>query len=100
MADKTVTITVIMKVRTGYEERARGILKSLIASSRQEDGCLEYRMYEALLFPLVFMLYMRWRDEEAYGRHMASPSVKAFDELHSRQLLAGPYDLKRWMPLE
>jgi quinol monooxygenase YgiN len=98
MQDNTVTITVTMIVKSGLEDRARGILKGF-AEASQEDGCLEYRMYESLIYPLVFMVYGRWRDEEAYMKYLASPRIKAYDELQSKELLDRPYDLKRWIPL-
>jgi len=87
-----------MMVKSGLEDRARGILKSF-AEVSQEDGCLEYRMYESLIYPLVFMVYGRWRDEAAYMKYLASPRTKPYDELQAKELLDCPYDLKRWMPL-
>ncbi len=96
--DNTVNITVTMTVKAGYEERARGVLKGF-ADTAPGDGCLEYRMYESEIYPLVFMVYGRWRDEAAYMRYLGSPRVKPYDELRAKELLIGPYDLKRWMPL-
>jgi quinol monooxygenase YgiN len=98
MQDNKVTITVTMVVKSGLEDRVRGILK-VLAEAGQEDGCLEYRIYESLIYPLVFMIYGRWRDEAAYMRYMASPRTKAYDELQAKEMLDRPYDLKRWMPL-
>jgi quinol monooxygenase YgiN len=99
MAETTVTVTVTLKIKTGYEERARGILKSIVGESRKENGCLEYGVYESMIYPLEFMVYMRWRDEAAFEKHILSAHVRAFDELQAKELLAGPYELKRWLPL-
>ncbi len=75
MQDNTVTITVTMTVKSGLEDRVRGILKGF-AEASHEDGCLEYRIYESLIYPLVFMVYGRWRDEAAYMKYPASPRTK------------------------
>ena len=99
MADTTVTVTVIMRAKAGYEERMRGMLKNMIEHSRMEEGCLQYSMYESMIYPLIFMLYMRWSDEAAFERHMLSSHVKAFEELHAKELLDGSYDLKRWLSM-
>ncbi len=97
MEDKIVTITVTMTVKSGREDRAREIMSGFAGAGR-EDGCLEYRAYESMIYPLVFMVYGKWRDEAAYMKYFTS-SPKPYDELQAKDLLERPYDLKRWIPL-
>lgn len=99
MVEPSVIITIVCKAKSGQEVRLRGILEELMASSREEEGCMEYRVHESLIDPLDFMLYMRWRDDGSFQRHVYSPHVKKFDEVYASELLEEPYKLTRWVSL-
>jgi quinol monooxygenase YgiN len=99
MNDQRVTIMFSCRAKTGLESRLRQVLADLIPPSRAEDGCLNYYMHESLEDPREFMLYMNWRDEAAFNRHVATPHVQAFDKEFGAELLAEPYKVSRWRHL-
>jgi quinol monooxygenase YgiN len=49
--------------------------------------------------PRLFLLYMNWRDEETFQRHVQAPLVKQFDDQLAQEMLAEPYVLQRWQQL-
>lgn len=99
MNDQVVTVSVVLLAKPGLESRLRQVLAALIAPSRAEDGCLNYYMHESRETPGLFMLYMNWRDEAAFNRHVATPHVQAFDNDQAGELLAEPYVVSRWRHL-
>jgi quinol monooxygenase YgiN len=99
MTDAQVTVTVLCKAKPGMEERLKRTLAALIAPSRAEDGSIDYFMHQSLDEPSKFLLYMSWRDEAAFSRHVATPYVQEFDDRLAHELLAEPYILTRWRHL-
>ncbi len=72
-----VTHTVTLTAKPGMEDRLEQVLTGLIIPSRGEDGCLNFYMHRSLERPREFMLYMNWRDDAAFNRHVASPWVQS-----------------------
>ena len=99
MNDQTVTVSVVLRAKPGLESRLGQVLADLIAPSRAEDGCLNYYMHASLETPGLFMLYMNWRDEAAFNRHVATPHIQAFDNDLAGDLLAEPKAVSRWRHL-
>jgi quinol monooxygenase YgiN len=99
MKNNRTTVTVTLKAKPGQEQRLREVLANLIEPSRDEDGCLNYFMHQSLDDAQSFMLYMYWRDEEAFDRHVRTPWVQDFDTSQAKDLLAEPYILTRWQYL-
>jgi len=99
MTSQPVAITVSLKAKPGLEALLHEVLTQLIAPSRGEEGCLDYYMHQAEDDPRAFLLYMNWRDEEAFQRHVQSSWVQDFDETQAALLLAEPYVLTRWRHL-
>lgn len=52
-----------------------GLLATLVAQSRQEDGCLHYALFRRADAANVFQTVERWRDQAAVDAHMAGPNV-------------------------
>jgi quinol monooxygenase YgiN len=99
MIEPGVTITITYIAKPGMEDRLEQVLTGKIIPSRGEDGCLNYSMHRCLERPGEFMLYMNWRDEAAYNRHVASPWVQEFQTRQAEELLQEPTTVKRWRHL-
>jgi quinol monooxygenase YgiN len=99
MPGNPVTITVNLKAKPGGEEDLLKALTQLIAPSRGETGCLTYDMLQSVDDPQSFLLYMTWRHEEAFQRHVQSPWVQNFDQTQAELLLDEPYVVSRWQML-
>ena len=66
-----MTYTVIAKwtARAGEEEHVLGFIRELAPLSRDEPGCLVYRVNRDAEDPRVFLLYEEYADEAAYRAH-------------------------------
>lgn len=65
----------------GKEQQLREELKSLLAPTRAEPGCISIHLYEALRDPLVFYIRSEWVDEVAFDAHAKLPHMTRFLDL-------------------
>lgn len=93
-------VTVSLKVKPDQIPRMYTISHELTAESRKEEGCLFYQVTESRNNPGRFHLYMVWRDEGAFRRHLATTHVKNFDSVQARELLSEPYQMERWNTIQ
>jgi len=73
-------VTVVAKVvaKKGSVESVRSELLRLIAPTRNEDGCIEYRLHQDHDDPAVFIFYENWENESSLARHMESEHFKIY----------------------
>ena len=73
-------VTVVAKVvaKKGSVERVRSELLRLIAPTRNEEGCIEYRLHQDHDDPAVFIFYENWENESSLARHMESEHFKNY----------------------
>ncbi|WP_285119257.1 putative quinol monooxygenase [Lactococcus petauri] len=53
-------------------------IKELIATSKQEEGCLAYDLYEAVLSTNEFVMIENWASLETIEKHNTNPLLLAF----------------------
>jgi quinol monooxygenase YgiN len=74
------TVTVVAKVVAKREsvESVRGELLRLIAPTRSEEGCIEYRLHQDSADPAVFIFFENWESEACLARHIESDHYKNY----------------------
>ena len=67
-------LTVVAKIvaRKDSVDLVKAELLRLIAPTRQEEGCIEYRLHQDRADPAVFIFYENWENEDSLARHMES----------------------------
>ncbi|MDH6125052.1 quinol monooxygenase YgiN [Kitasatospora sp. GP82] len=73
--------------------RVDGIVRSFVAPTRQEPGCLEYHLHEDRDEPGVFVFYEAWRSQADLDAHLALPHLHAFRE-HRMDYLASDLEIR------
>ena len=73
-------IVVVGRVRTDDSKREDLIrIGTRVAeASRAEEGCIDYRLYEAADAPNEFVFIEEWRDDAALQAHFATPHIAEF----------------------
>ena len=66
-----------VRAKAGREEEFSGVLRTLIAASRADEGCLQYDAHQATENPCAFAFYERWATKEALDAHLLTPHVAA-----------------------
>lgn len=68
-------LTVIAKVvaKKNAVEALKVELLKLVEPTREEDGCIEYRLHQDEEDPSIFVFYETWQSRESLSQHMQSP---------------------------
>jgi quinol monooxygenase YgiN len=73
-------IVVVGRVRTDADRRAELIRigQAVAAASREEAGCIDYRLYEDTENSNEFVFVEEWENDEALQQHFRTPHIAAF----------------------
>ena len=80
--NKNFIVSAIVKVKPGYEKKAKAEMLKLVPLTRSEPGCIQYDMHvnvgttpEDYLKenPRLYMFYEIWRSREDWDLHMEMP---------------------------
>lgn len=74
------TITVVAKVtaKSDAVEAVKAELLKMVAPTRQEEGCIEYRLHQDNTDPAVFVFYENWKSRACLEQHMNSRHFQAY----------------------
>ncbi len=73
-------VTVVAKItaKSDAVEAVRAECLKMIAPTRQEEGCIEYRLHQDRDNPAVFIFYENWKSAAALEQHVNSPHYRAY----------------------
>lgn len=74
------TITVIAQIvaKAHAIDAVKAELLRLVAPTRQEAGCIDYRLHQDSADPAVFVFYENWESRACLERHMKTPHFKQY----------------------
>jgi quinol monooxygenase YgiN len=74
------TITVVAKLvaKKGCAESVKSELQKLIAPTRQEEGCIEYLLFQDNEDPDIFMFYETWESLACIEKHVETDQYKNY----------------------
>lgn len=75
-----VVIVAPVKVKPEYLEQFTQAMHVVLATSREEPGCLQYDVHREIDSANSFVFYERWRSDEAFAEHEASEHYKLFGQ--------------------
>ncbi|MBU5615039.1 putative quinol monooxygenase [Geomonas azotofigens] len=73
-----VTIVAKLTAKDDCIEAVKAEVIKMVAPTRQESGCVEYRLHQDRSNPAVFVFYENWKDQAAFEEHMNSPHFKSY----------------------
>lgn len=83
---ENIVITAIIKSKPDYENELFEVLHQVVHPSRNESGCITYKLHKSLDEQGVFVFYEIWQDEESLKKHIESNHYKAY-RLQAEQLI-------------
>ena len=95
MNDKPLTVLAQMKAKPGKEAEVRRELLSLVAPSRQDEGCLNYDLHQSTENPALFVFHENWTSRAHLDRHLQKPDLKAV-LARVGQMVAEPPQITLW----
>lgn len=87
-----ITIVVNVEAIPGKEQQLMQALGDVIAPSRAEPGCIEYRYHQCHDNPCKFVFYETWKNQAALDAHTETAHVKALSE-KAKDLMAKPLEI-------
>jgi quinol monooxygenase YgiN len=74
------TVTVVAKVtaKTDAIESVKTELIKMLAPTRQEEGCIEYRLHQDNDNSAVFVFYENWKNIACLEQHMNSQHFQTY----------------------
>jgi quinol monooxygenase YgiN len=74
MLKERIMVRVVAKnfIKPENIEAAKPLFKKLIAATRKEAGCIEYRLFSKPEEPGLFVFIEEWKTQAALDKHMAS----------------------------
>ncbi|HKN03678.1 MAG TPA: putative quinol monooxygenase [Buttiauxella sp.] len=99
MSDNTLSIIAVLKAKAGQRDNLKSALQALILPTRQEDGCLDYALFQLQDSPDTFYMRESWKGQEALDAHIALPHFQVFVK-QMDELLAEPLQLVRLNAVE
>ncbi|CAF3117986.1 unnamed protein product, partial [Rotaria sp. Silwood2] len=76
-------------------EKVRQILLSIVETTRKEDGCLKYKLFENLSDHRHFTFIGAWENEDAFDDHLQSDHFRKADSDIKHDLIKS-IDVKRY----
>lgn len=73
-----ITVAAKLVVKEAGVDSVKSELLKLITPTRQEEGCLEYRLHQDNENPCVFIFYENWQNSACLERHMNSAHFKSY----------------------
>lgn len=71
-----LTILVLIPAKPGRADALDAALKSLLAPTRKEQGCISYDAHRSNDDPNLFMMYETWESQAALDKHFEQPHMK------------------------
>ena len=73
-----ITVVAKLTVKADSIEAVKPELLKMIAPTRAEEGCIEYRLHQDNNDPAVFTFYKNWESMSYLERHMNSGHFKSY----------------------
>ena len=74
----TVTIVAKITAKNDAIEAVKAALLKMVTPTRQEEGCMEYRLHQDNGDPAVFVFYENWKSLTCLEQHMNSRHYQAY----------------------
>jgi quinol monooxygenase YgiN len=85
-------IVVVGRVQTDADRRAAliGVGQAVASASREESGCISYRLYEDVERTNEFVFVEEWESSDALQEHFATEHVREFLRAIPATIVAPP----------
>lgn len=94
MASDEIRLVVLFRPKAVHSARLRRAVQALVAPTRCEQGCIEYRLHEVLGDTDELLLYEAWASQGDLDRHLETPALRSF-VASLDEMLAEPLNIRR-----
>jgi quinol monooxygenase YgiN len=98
MSENLIVIA-YLTAKPGKEADARKNIRSLVAPTLAEKGCIIYDLHEMHGESTKFVFYEVWHSAEDLDTHAKSEHLKAFQKI-APEFLVGPAEITKWKKVD
>lgn len=73
-----VVVVGVGRAKPGQEEQAEEAMRTMVAASHEEEGCLRYKYSRDTADPARFVIVELWRSQADLDAHFAAPHMAVF----------------------
>ncbi len=74
---KTITVVATFQAKPGQEAELKKALVGLVATTRQESGCINYDLHVSPENPAKFLFHENWASKAQLDAHLANAQIQA-----------------------
>ena len=93
--NEPLTIIARFRAKPRQESRALETLRSLLAPTRAESGCINYDLHQSIEDPALFIFYENWESAAHLEKHSQSQHLQALRKVQA-EIFVGPPEVTRW----
>jgi quinol monooxygenase YgiN len=93
-----LTLTALIRVKPGEEERFLEAARKVIEPTRAEAGCIDYRLHRGADSPATFIFYENWQSRGDLESHLETPHIQGF-VASIEPILEAPIELTPWQEI-
>ncbi len=90
--DKPHTVIAVLEAKPEKAQELETALNTVVAKSRDETTCLEYRLHKSIENPSQFILYENWVNQEKHQQQFTKPYIIELSKKLA-DLLAKPHQV-------
>ena len=72
-----VPVVALIKAKAGKAKDLETLLKSFLAPTHQEAGCISYTLHRSADDPELFVFVEKWASADAFKKHLSSEHITA-----------------------
>lgn len=95
---KPLTIVAKIQAKAGCEDQVEANLRSLVAPTMAEAGCINYDLHRSHEKPGLFLFYENWETKEQWETHMESAHLVAYQK--AAEDLVDDFELFQMEPVD
>jgi quinol monooxygenase YgiN len=94
-----IVVVEVLQAAPGKTEELKQALCAIVPLSRNEEGCLEYELFEPAQGSGEFLVLMRWESSKALAQHEASKHIGEFIQKYDQVLYSEVTQYTEWKPV-
>ncbi len=71
-----IVVCATMRAKSGKEREVEATLRAVVENVKNEPGAITYSLHKAVNHPEKFFFYEKYRDNNSFEDHMATPYFK------------------------
>lgn len=72
---KTLHVVATIQALAGKEKEAEAMLRSIVAPTQKEKGCIRYDLHKRMDKPGFFYFIEEWENQQALNEHLGSKHI-------------------------